>query len=144
MVRNNQQAYYNRFIEDTVEKTLRECILFQAHISGNKITCSYVPHLPSQQIHCCPSHQKRAAIRTSPSFHLCFYTPTGVCASILGFHSSYYQWFLHSFSQDQPLHLHMRWHSLQIFSLLHHHLLFSCFLFPISIHAHYCFLTFLK
>lgn len=80
MVRNNQQAYYNRYIKDTVEKTLRECILLQAHISGNKITCSYVPPSSLSADTLSPISSEKGSYKNFPKLPpLLLHTHRGLC-----------------------------------------------------------------
>ena len=68
MIRYSQQACCGRYLQDIVEKTLRQYLLFQVHVVGNKIICLHVPI--TQQTHSFLFHRKRAYMRTSTSFHL--------------------------------------------------------------------------
>lgn len=81
--------------------------------------------------------KKGTDMRTSTSFHLCP-SLTGICAHTLSSHYWYYQGSLHQAPKGQPLHLHLNYYPLQIFSfLLYHPLCLPHFLFLINPHAWY-------
>lgn len=75
---------WREYLEDTFFFKHIENIYKYYYGVGNKIICSHVPHLHSQQMHCFLFHKKRSAspemFHTSPPL---LDTPTAVCAPTL-------------------------------------------------------------